>query len=295
MNKVCFICPIYPKGKHFEFGMGLLKSKIENNIAEELFYVFSNEEQKDIFCNRAKEELNYDVQYIIVPEEINSYKSVVVAKKLYALQFLMNKFDYVALIDCESKFIRYEDYSTLFKKIDDQQLCLQCNVSYDGFFIMRSGFKSMGLYNNKTLRKETCYFKYNNWFNEIQVYNCKKLPAFFDWLKKFDKNLYLNEWCCFEYYMYMAYLILEENYHIKRFNDIKSMGGVMEYIAAFDNKKQQKILKKLNTHWSSDTNAINNNTSILFHLDRKKNNYYTSHLKRLKFSIKRIACFILKK
>lgn len=36
----------------------------------------------------------------------------------------------------------------------------------------------MGLYKNKKLRKDTCKFTYNFWFNEIQVYKCEELPGF---------------------------------------------------------------------------------------------------------------------
>ena len=96
------------------------------------------------------------------------------------------------MIDCETKFVNKTNFYDLFKYIDDNRICLNSNISYDGFFVMRKCFVTMGLYENKKLRKELSNFKYNFWFNEVQVYNCKYLPNFFKWLDSFDKDKYLN-------------------------------------------------------------------------------------------------------
>ena len=127
---------------------------------------------------------------------------------------------------------------------------------------------SKELYNNKVLRREFEGYKYNFWFNEIPVYKCDTLPGFFDWLDTFDPEGYKNEWNCFEYYIYAAYLLLFEGKHLRKFPDIISNGGVMEYLFERPIEEQHKILDTIGTHWSSNSEVTNSKTCMLFHLDR---------------------------
>lgn len=40
----------------------------------------------------------------------------------------------------------------------------------------------------------------------------------FEWLDQFDINGWGNEWLCFEYYIYAAYLIIEKDFHVIKTN-----------------------------------------------------------------------------
>lgn len=295
MDNACFVCPIYDSKNHFDFGYDLFKSKLDLGIEEKIYFVFSDEGQKDKFANEINKRFSSKIDYLILPSELLHYKSKVVVKKFYALHELMDKYDYISLIDCETIFVNKTNFYELFKYIDDNSLCLNSNISYDGYFVLRKCFMTMGLYDNKTLKKEFSNYKYNFWFNEIQVYNSKLLPGFFSWLEQFDKEAYLNEWNCFEYYIYGAYLILEKGYHIKKFRKLKSMGGIMEYLPMYSVEKQKKIIKMLNTHWTSSKETINENIYLQFHLDRKDGEDYGYKANRFVLSLKRYYHIILNK
>lgn len=269
-KKVAFICPLYDMKNHFDLAFNLYKSKIDLSINEDIYFVFSDEEQKEKFRKRVKDAFKKEISFLILPAEELHYKSKVTVKKFFALRSLMLDYNYLSIIDSESLFVKKVDFCDLFEEIWNEGTCLNCNISPDGFFILRKCFRTMSvkLYNNKTLRKEFDNFRYNLWFNEIPVYKCDTLPSFFKWLDTFDEEGYKNEWNCYEYYIYAAYLLLLEGRHLKKFPEIVSNGGVMEYLFERPIEEQQKILDTIGTHWSSNGKVTNSKTCMLFHLDR---------------------------
>ena len=270
-KKVAFICPLYDMKNHFDLAFNLYKSKIDLGISEDIYFVFSDEDQKEKFRKRIKESFNEEISFLILPSEELHYKSKVVVKKFYALRSLMDQYAYLSIVDSESIFIKKEDFYNLFKEIWEEGTCLNSNISPDGFFILRQCFRTLSieLYNNKILRREFENYKYNFWFNEIPVYKCDTLPGFFKWLDTFDPNGYKNEWYCFEYYLYAAYMILFEGKHVNKYPDIISNGGVMEYLFEKPIEEQKHILDEIGTHWSSNIKVTNDRTCMIFHLDRQ--------------------------
>lgn len=295
-NKIAFICPLYDMKNHFELAFTLYKSKKELSVAADLWFVFSNQEQFDKFDNLIFSSLYEHVRGLVLPDNLQSYKSKVVIKKMYALKQLMHNYSYIALVDSETKFLQNVDYSELFKFIWENRLTLNSNISPDGFFILRKCFRTMGLWDNQKLRNEFENYKYNFWFNEIQVYKCDLLPDFFTWLKQFKIESWGNEWLCFEYYIFAAYLIICKEYHINKFPYV-SMGGIMEYIAYFSEYKQRKIMDDFQTHWTSNPKVTNDRICLLFHLDRsvEELNYSYANfslLKMKKMELKRLLLVI---
>lgn len=265
-----FICPLYDMKNHFDLALNLYKSKIKYGVDSDLIFIFSNEEQKNKFEHRVKCELGIDkMLYNIMPNELLEYKAKAVTKKLYALKEFMNKYDYIVLTDCESEFIRHFNAEKLAEEIWNSRNMLASNISPDGFFIMRKCYKQMGLYYNKKIRKALGGFKYNFWFNEMQVYKCEYLPGFFDWLEGFDIEKIYNTWDCFEYYVFYAYLCLAHNMKIKKYHYI-CMGGINEYMDVFSTKKQKQIVDNMNLHWTSSKENISDKIVMRFHLDRSK-------------------------
>ena len=293
MSNVAFACPLYDMKNHFELAFNLYKSKIENKIENDFYFVFSNIEQKDKFEKMVKSKFpNEDFKYLITTEEINNCKAKAISKKFYALECLMNKYKYIILTDCEALFIKNCNFDTLAEEIWNNKTMLSSNKSPDGFFIMRKCFKTMGIYKNKKLRNDTKNYKYNFWFNELQVYSCEYLPDFFKWLELHNKNKVYDEKECFEYYVYYAYLLLEKDIHLKKYN-YESVGGINEYLFRFPIEKQNEIIKNMNLHWSSSKDAINENTVMLFHLDRENSNGYSPPITvktKLKYFISKIKC-----
>lgn len=270
MIDVAYICPLYDMKNHFDLALNLLQSKINNEVIGDLIFIFSNKEHKNKFNEMMKK--NYvqeELKCVILPQEFEKYKSKAVTKKLYGLQRFMYEYTYIILVDCESIFIKNFDSGKLCKMIWDSRSMLASNISPDGFNIMRSCYRTMGLYHNKKLRKELSNFKYNFWFNELQVYKSSYLPEFFQWLQKFNMNSILNNHNCFEYYLFFAHLCIVHNFHIKKYKYV-SMGGINEYLDIFPVNMQKKIVDVMGLHWTSSQDAITENVVMLFHLDRGK-------------------------
>lgn len=276
-HKVAFICPLYDMKNHFDLAFNLYKSKHDLGIQEDIYFVFSTERQKDKFRNRVFEAFKEEICSLVLPEDQLHYKSKVSVKKFYALRVLKDRYSYMACVDSETLFVKKVNFYSVFNEIWEKGTYLNSNMSPDGFYIMRTCFRTLSkrLYNNPTMRKEFGDYSYNLWFNEIPVYKCNTLTAFFDWLDTFDPDNWKNEWCCFEYYIYVAYLILFENKHLRKFCDIVSNGGIMEYLFEYPLEEQRRIINRLGTHWSPNKDVINDATCLLFHLDREsgKGNY----------------------
>ena len=273
MSNTAFICPLYDMKNHFDLAIGLYKSKIKYNIDADIIFVFSNVEQKDKFELRVKNELGIDEMLCdIIPDEYLKYKAKAVTKKLYGLKKFMSLYDYIILVDCEAEFIRCFDVDKLAEEVWNSRTMLASNISPNAFFIMRNCYKAMGLYYNKKLRKELGGFKYNFWFNELQVYKCSYLPDFFKWLSSFDIEKIHNTWDCFEYYVFYAYLCLEHDITTKKYRYI-SLGGINEYLYLHSARKQKQILKDLQVHWTTSRDVASEKICMLFHLDRMQGYY----------------------
>ena len=293
---VAYICPIYDMKNHFELGIQLAKSYIQYKVNADFYFVFSNKLQQEKFFLLLGEYAN-NFSFLILPDSYQHYKGKVITKKFYALKYLMNHFEYLVMVDVESKFIKKFDSKKLCDDIWNSHNTLVSNKSYDGFFIQRSCYKTMEIYNNKKLRKETGCFLYNYWFNELQVYKSDALKDFFIWIEQFNTDKILDEPRCFEYYVFAAYLILEKGWHLKKKN-YYSWGGINEYLFLYPTDIGKKILKELGTHWSSSSKAENDNTVMLFHLDRKsdyKDYIDNSFMKKMKCIFKRYMILILRK
>ncbi len=263
-----FICPLYDVGKHFDFAVGLYRSKIKYRIEADLIFIFSNTEQKDKFAQRLKNEIGVEnMMYSIIPEALCVYKAQAVTKKLYGLKEYMQSYDYIIVTDCEAIFLRNFDADKLSEEIWNSRSMLISNLSSGGFYIMRKCYKTMGLYYNKKLRKSLGRYKYNFWFNELQVYKCSYLVDFFEWLKGFDIEKIYSTWACFEYYVFYAYLCLVHGVGIKKLRYL-SIGGLNEFMFAFSPKKQERIMKKMKVHWTSSERVNSDDMVMRFHLDR---------------------------
>lgn len=278
-NKVAAICPIFDMREHFALGLDLLRSKMLFAEDVDLYYVFSFDEHYKKFDGMLSEEEKKAYLFIMMPEEELKYKSQPTVKKLYAIRMLKDKYEYLIPIDSESKFIKKGDYRRLCEEIWECRTFLNANYSPHACIIQRRCFMTMGMYDNIKLVRETRYFNYNIWFNEIPVYKCDLLDEFFEFLDSYSNTSWKNEWDCYDYYIFMAFLIIKKGYKLNRFN-YESIGGAVEYLSQFSEKKQHEILERMGSHWTS-SKTKNKNTFMLFHLDRDEdnNNYALDHYK----------------
>lgn len=291
---VAFICPLYDMKNHFELAINLCKSKIKYQIYADLIFIFSNEDQKDKFAKLLSKECPGEkLMYDIIPADLEKYKAKAVVKKLYGLERYKNEYEYIIVTDCEAEFIRNFNVNEVANNIWETRSMLSSNISAKGFFIMRECYKAMGLYYNKKLRKALGNYKYNFWFNEMQVYKCDVLHGFFEWLEEFDKEKIYNTWSCFEYYVFYAYLCLRLDMVDISKKRYVSLGCVNESLYLYNIKKQKKILKDLQVHWTTSKDIKSEKICMLFHLDRMHN--YYEKLDLLNFKIFRIMIILLRR
>jgi hypothetical protein len=296
MNKFnsCFICPIYDSKNHFSFGRKLLQSKISLSIVEDFYFIFSNKNQYRDFDDNLSFEEKKHYNFLILPDDFIHFKNQISVKKIWALNHLKNKYKFYAVLDSECLFIRKGDFSKLFSELWKNNL-FQANFSPEGYFIQKKCYETVGLSNDIKLIHSTSNFKYNIWFSNIPIYNNDDLDEFNSFLKELDINKWGNETSCFDYYLYISFLIIKKGIKIKR-NHYISNWGIIEELPQFNFMKVKKILNKMKPLWipKGINSKIRENFFIEFHLDRvpskeisqKIKNFFKYRLTLIRFTIR---------
>ena len=266
---VAFICPIYNMKNHFDYGKQLLQSKIKCRIGGDICFIFSDIEQKDQFVSLVGDDAR-KMKWLILPETYKKYQAQANTKKLWGLYTLKDSYEYLVIVDVETLFLKGFDPEAVCKEVWDSRNILVANQSYRGFFLMRQCYQTMGIYENLRLLWETRWYRYYFWFNELQVYRAKELDDFFLWLQRFPLDKILNEWACFEHFLFAAFLITEKGWSLKR-KKLKAYFGANEEMMLHPPVEQHRILEVLGSHWTGCRNAVNEKTVMAFHLDRQGN------------------------
>lgn len=282
----CFVCPLYDKGSDFDYAFDMLKSKEQAGVEGNVYFIFSNEQQMKKFRNIVHIGLGLQLDYIVIPDHFEKYKNQITLKKFYGIQLLEKKYDYIAAIDCECRFITRFHMGDVFDSIWKSGSMLTSNKSGDGYFILKKCAETLGVAKEDLLVTETDTFTLNWWFNDIPVYKSEYLKGFFQWLSKMDLDKILNTSECFDYHIFVIYLILKKGFRLKK-HDIWSLGGVMEDLQEYYPFERDEIEKTLGTHWTSNVGSKNEQIIMFFHLDRTPQGR-EQYLKALKHA-KRLA------
>ncbi|MDR1826520.1 MAG: hypothetical protein LBQ49_02400 [Rickettsiales bacterium] len=235
-KKVAFLVPIHPP--HFKFGNDLRKTMLDLKLDEraDLWFIFTNAEERREFGE-------YD-DAVILPEKLRNFDNngIINIKKFFGLNEIKDKYEYVIVLDAESRFIK--------------------NVGVRG--LCENYFKNKTLYGNKTLPegrrtidnvKKSCrrFFAGHKdaglldnelylWFNQPCIYKSSTLDEFFKVID-YKKNAANFKWEDFDYYIYMFYLMLYHGFGIEDI-EIESNYGIYEssldYIY-FKSNKYEKI------------------------------------------------------
>ena len=112
---------------------------------QDLYFVFSNFEQREKFSNLSYSRLGVYIRSIVLDSSLLSLKSQVVVKKFFGLKKLMKDYEYLSIIDSESLFIKKCNYYKLFNNIWESRNCLISNYSLDGFFNLERCYKTLGI------------------------------------------------------------------------------------------------------------------------------------------------------
>ena len=261
-NKVCFLMPIYPP--HYQLAKQFLASFKKYSIDKQadVAFVFTNEEEQEFWGDDGDWQL-------ILPLKLRIFlfnKAVVSIKKFWAWNELKDIYEYILVIDSETVII---------KNINVYELC-------QNFFSSKILLGNLYPPNN-TLEciKDSCkrFFKTENaqkilisdlylWFNQPCIYKTDTLTSFFE-ITGMKYEIRFLTWYDFEYYIYMYYLILYQNFTIKNMNVVADVGACESFrILDYDSIEN---VRRLPVYMCTDKlyNFFNSkNIFMIIHLDR---------------------------
>jgi hypothetical protein len=218
--KAAFLVPVHPP--HFKFARDLLASfqKCELDSQSDVWFVFTNEEEQDKFGDYQNA--------VVLPPELRVFDNggIINIKKFYGLRQIQNKYEYIIVLDAESLFIRNAGVHTVCEEYFTSKILLGSEVLPEGiqrtegiknscrrFFIGQPGFEKL---NNPLYL----------WFNQPCIYKTSTLPDFWEKID-YDNNIKNLVWLDFDYYVYMFYLMLFQEFQIENM-EIASNYGICE-------------------------------------------------------------------
>lgn len=265
MKKIAFLVPIYPP--HFKYAQNIIKTwkTTQLNEQSDIWFIFTNEEEKEKYGEWKNS--------IILPKEFRVFENrgIINIKKIYGIKQLKNQYEYIIVLDAETEFV---------KNIDLLDIC-------------NNYFEKKELYGNLVYEegrertekiKAACkeyFYKYKNvklldsnfylWFNQPCIYKASNID---DFLEKIDykNNITKLRWEDFDYYLYMYYLILFENFKIVDIG-IDSNYGILETDESFLTFRNNNYLKSNVYMCSKAIIDIFDNPKLflIIHIDRDVN------------------------
>lgn len=282
MNNSCIVAPIHV-GRHLDRGLTFVKSYNEHFEDDHLFIVFSNEEEKNVFEEKAKD-LTY--RSIVCTEKLIEQRKPITQKKIFGAKWVFDNtdFDYLAMIDVDSVFTHHKNYDELFKKVVSRNIFRVSRVVNHGVNELVGRATASKFFNDLDYRKislATGDFVYYTWFNEIPIYDRKR---FYDFLNYINYNNIVDklEYTNFDYIMFFYYLIVKHDFKIVKISvdgveapAIQS-GSFAEAPQDFDEKFYKQALKKykpmwvrkMPSNWAPLQEDEMENIFILLHTDR---------------------------
>ena len=237
-------------------------------------------QQNSVICARGGG-ANY-----VIDIDIAKSKCPVTVKKFWGLEHLMNRYDYIAAIDCECEFLRSFEPGKVLREIWESRSFLTANKSdASARKINKDCAELLGLGNGGSrIRQQTEDYLYYWWFNEIPVYRTETLGEFFSWLDEGTRReAVFSNWCCFDYIVYVMWLIECKGFSLRRL-DIASPFGITEGL--YSSRGLSGFENTNNIHWTSrgKISPEDRNVVMRFHLDRWKN--HSSWFGRFKRAVK---------
>lgn len=268
----CLICPIYDKGRDFEFGYEFVKSAVEFHLEDSLYFVFSAQMQREKFLSECQRRFGREPHGLVFDRNLSDCQNPVTIKKFYALWKLSEDFDYLAAIDCECLCTRSFNVGEVFDEIWKTGSCFASNMSLVGSDDILKCAMALGVEYDSDIIRETDQYNYTWWFNDIPVYRGKDIAPFFQWIEQnnYWKIIYHN-WHCFDYLVYGLWNICEKGMRIKRCN-LKNVIGIIESLWKPEVRNKVRIEKEIGTHWTSRIDSYhpeNRNICLQFHCDRR--------------------------
>ncbi|NBP66412.1 MAG: hypothetical protein EBU66_17420 [Bacteroidetes bacterium] len=271
-----FLIPVHPPKYTHVYEM--INSFRENNICIDLYTVFSNNEDYQMFLMK-----DY-IKPIIVSGSLNN-KSIITFKKFYGLKHLANSsYEYIIVCDSETTIIPEnftsenitEKLSNIFtnKKIYAGDISQLDDASTKDFLtsITRSCASLFSGSQYEHLRNITNNFNLYFWWSDIPVYKREHLVSFFNIID------YTNiEYVHFDHVIYQLYMVIKEDFQIVDTTPITNTKWSLEMLDTDNLDILSKLLtidygfgwvtKKM--YRSRNYNFLMiNKTLLIYHLDR---------------------------
>ena len=260
MNRCAFCIPIHPK--HYEYAYYILET-IED---ADLYFIFSNKEEQELF----RPKLAYNSLLLTDFTDIDAVKKVnsfVTIKKFYALMVLKNKYDYIACIDAEVKFLINKGFYKMMKAIADSKTVIGVKVKVDNRAARNILYESLinltPKENHKSLQEISQNFTIYTWWSNVPVYDCSLLTQFFNWVQ--FKNF---TWFVFDHLLYNYYCVLFHNYQIKIVDGSTSLETASSRSLEKIDKTEKLYWVNYNAFSKNTEYYINNGFYIVYHCDR---------------------------
>lgn len=241
MSNDLIIVPVYPP--HFHWASKLLDSAAPS---EKIALGFSNQNDANSFQH------HFPFQKLIsnVPDQEIGF---IGKKKIDLLKQAAYNYEYISIIDAESKFLK-----PVTNSLEDiwNTNCFLANHSIDGARIMKELGKVCGYDHNDDLYP---------WFNCIPIFKTDLLTGFFNWLD--NKKEALNSHLGFEFLLFAIYCRYELNMPW-RVLEGTAWHGLVENGDEWKKPQHKHLLNQV--VWSTYQKNIDShpNIKMLFHLDR---------------------------
>jgi len=235
-DSVCFLIPLHEE--KFSYGTDIISSHNKFFGCDNIFIVFSNEFESNLFLEQNKT-LCYNS--IIYPNKID--KAAAIKKKFFGIEYLFTNlnYEYVICIDSDALFLRNADLLAICEKFYINKILFANSIVKNDFMnsiicsSQRFFDKLIAEKIGKLLEDNTLYF----WFNEIPIY---KKDVFNRFKHKIDLNRIFQDISWYDF----ALQIVE---------DLKMNGEVLMIKNIFPIKTSEyksKAIRPLNSRLSNN-------------------------------------------
>ena len=267
IDNVALLIPIHPPHYHFIYNaLDKLKS---NDIAIDVFLIFSSKSDYDLFT------MKEEIHPIILPETYHT-KSIVTFKKFYGLRQLADsKYDHLICCDSEidiipSNFTDTNINAKIKQIFETKKIYAGKTDDYWANHITRT---SADLFPDKQemLKTLTDDFKLYFWWSDLPVYRRTDITPFLNMI-----NYDSITWYHFDFIIYQYYLLLFHNFEIVNITPITNIHTSLEGL----NTSNPDVLNQLldinygfgwNTKQFYNLNKVfveSQKGFLIYHLDR---------------------------
>jgi len=267
MNKCAFCIPLHPK--HYEYAKYIAKEI--NNSDADLYFIFTDQKDKDQFeCDSKYGSLILtDFTDLAVVEKTESFITI---KKYYALSCLKKKYEYIACIDAEVKFIKTDGFYSIMRDVAESKTLFGSFLDTDNHgrtIVYKSLMSITPPEDHNNLAEISRLYSVYTWWSNLPVYKSRHMDHFLSWIHFDNSTLERFNWSVFDHMLYNFYCVLFHNYTIKLSDKCKTS---FEFL---DSKTLEYVDSRVKLYWVNKKAYDENpeyynkrNFFIIYHCDR---------------------------